>query len=68
MTTPSNRWLILASPQGHLTARQADYFRSHPASHQAKWQCLLSLRLPRGIHFQQVRERVYSWAITAYGL
>lgn len=66
--TPSNRWLILASPQGHLTARTADYFRRFPDSPDARWQRLTSIRLPPGMSFPAVKTRVYGWAIWMYGL
>jgi len=66
--TVSNRIIILASPQGHLTMRRADHFRRYPDDHVRHWQRLLSFRLPRGMDVLQVRDRVYGWAIWTYGL
>ncbi|HEX3147896.1 MAG TPA: hypothetical protein VHR66_07415 [Gemmataceae bacterium] len=66
--TPSKRWVILASPQGHLTARPADYFRRWPDSYQSRWQRLTYVRVPRGIKFETVRTQVYGWAIWTYQL
>lgn len=63
--TPSNRWLILASPQGYLTAKRADHFRRFPDDYTITWQRLTYVRAD---DFQAVKETVYGWAIWMYRL
>jgi hypothetical protein len=65
---PSNRWLILASPRGDLTARPADFHRRFPGVPDAKWQRLISVRLPAGRRFEQVKDEAFGWAVYTYRL
>ena len=66
--TPSTRWLILVSPQGHLAARRAEHFRRWPVSHDARWQRLASVRLRAGLRLESVKGTLYGWAVWTYRL
>ena len=66
--TPSTRWLVLVSPQGHLIARPADYFRRWPDFPAARWQRLTYVRLRDGLRFEAVRDQAYGWAVSTYRL
>lgn len=64
----SKRFLILASPHGHLAVRPAGWFRDHPSDHVRKWQVLTYVRAPAGAELDRLLFMAYCHLIRQYGL
>jgi len=64
----NRRFLILASPQGHLTVRRADWFRRCPTDHVRKWQVLTYIRPPAGANLDRLLVEVYRDLVRLYEL
>lgn len=64
----NNRYLILASPGGHLTVRRADWFRVCPTDHARKWQVLTYVRAPAGANLDRLLVEAYRDLVRLYEL
>jgi hypothetical protein len=64
----NKRFLIMASPHGHLTVRRADWFRLHPTDHVRKWQVLTYVRPPAGANLDRLLAEAYRDLVRLYEL
>lgn len=64
----SRRFLILASPHGHLTVRRADWFRRCPTDHVRRWQVLTYIRPPAGANLNRLLAEAYRDLVRLYEL
>lgn len=62
------RFLILASPHGHLTVRRADWFRLYPTAHVRRWQVLTYVRAPARADLDRLLAEAYRDLVRLYEL
>lgn len=59
------RVLVLASPNGTLTATYAGSFRRLPEDHKRRWQVIIRWKAHNAMSY---RNSAYRWAVRTYGL